>query len=183
MKHSFEELKKKTVAQLKELAKGNDHEALHGYSSMHKEDLVLAICKALGVDTHEGGKKESAKKEAVEEEVAAKEAVEEEVAAKEPVEEEVAEKEVFEEEVAAKEPAKEEVAAKEPVKEEVAAKEKVEAKSAAQAPDPWKAKIKAQIAKLKEKRTAALEAHDSKQLKFVRRNIHALKHKLRKGAA
>lgn len=53
MEHTFEELSKKTVAQLKEIAKENKHEALHGYTTMHKEQLVLAVCKALGVDAHE----------------------------------------------------------------------------------------------------------------------------------
>ena len=53
MAHTYEELKKQTVAQLRELAKGSDHEAIHGYSTMHKEDLVLALCKAFGVETHE----------------------------------------------------------------------------------------------------------------------------------
>ncbi|MFQ5328827.1 MAG: hypothetical protein ACE5D4_02430 [Thermodesulfobacteriota bacterium] len=104
MAHTYEELKKQTVAQLRELAKGSDHEAIHGYSTMHKEDLVVALCKAFGIEAHEHH--------------------------------------------------------------EVVGVDK--------------AKVRAQIAKLKEKRAAAIEAHDSKQLKFVRRNIHALKHKLRK---
>ena len=156
MAHTYEELKKQTVAQLKELAKENDHEALHGYSTMHKEDLVLALCKALGVDAQAG----SADKEEVKEQAQDADEVKIESVAKEEVEAEGAEKE--------------------PVKAASASKEKVKAKSAGKEPATGKAKIKAQIAKLKEKRAAALEAHDSKQLKFVRRNIHALKHKLRK---
>lgn len=50
MEHTFEELKKKTVGQLRELAKEIDHEAVHGYSTMHKEDLVLALCTALDIE-------------------------------------------------------------------------------------------------------------------------------------
>jgi hypothetical protein len=42
-----------TVAQLREIASGIDHDAVHGYSTMHKEPLVQALCEALGVETHE----------------------------------------------------------------------------------------------------------------------------------
>ena len=45
-----------------------------------------------------------------------------------------------------------------------------------------KAKIKAEIQALKSERDKWLEAHDSKELKRVRRKIHALKHKLRAAA-
>jgi len=50
--YTIEELKKKTVAQLREIAEKIDHEALHGYKTMHKEQLLLALCKALGIETH-----------------------------------------------------------------------------------------------------------------------------------
>lgn len=50
--YSYEILKKKTVAQLREIAAPLDHEALKGHRSMHKENLVLALCTALGVETH-----------------------------------------------------------------------------------------------------------------------------------
>lgn len=53
MAHSFEELKKKTVAELREIAKGIEHEAVKGHSQMHKTTLLIALCKALGIDTHE----------------------------------------------------------------------------------------------------------------------------------
>lgn len=46
-----------------------------------------------------------------------------------------------------------------------------------------KAKIKAQIHALKVKRTAALEAHDAKQLKWTRLNIKRLKQKIRQVSA
>ncbi len=48
--HTYEELHKKTVAELRELAKGVDHEAVKGYTQMNKEHLLPAVCKALGVD-------------------------------------------------------------------------------------------------------------------------------------
>lgn len=50
--HTFEELKKKTVAQLRDIAKDIEHEAVHGYTTMHKDDLVTALCKALGIEAH-----------------------------------------------------------------------------------------------------------------------------------
>jgi hypothetical protein len=53
MAHSFEELKKKRVAELREIASGLDHEAVHGYTQMNKEHLIKAVCAALGIDTRE----------------------------------------------------------------------------------------------------------------------------------
>lgn len=104
MAYTFEELSKKTVAQLREIAKQTEHEALRGYSTMHKADLVAALCTALGVERHEHH--------------------------------------------------------------EVVGIEK--------------SKIKAQIRELKTQRNAALEAHDSKQLKQIRRRIKRLKRKIRR---
>ncbi len=50
---TYDELKKKTIAELRELAKGMPHEAVQGYTQMNKEHLLPAICRALGIDTHE----------------------------------------------------------------------------------------------------------------------------------
>ena len=52
MTHTYEELKKKTVAELRELAKETEHEALKGYTQLNKEHLLEAICKALNIDMH-----------------------------------------------------------------------------------------------------------------------------------
>jgi hypothetical protein len=52
MAHTYEELKKKTIDELREIAKGIDNEAVKGYTQMNKEHLLPAICKALGIDTH-----------------------------------------------------------------------------------------------------------------------------------
>jgi DNA polymerase III epsilon subunit-like protein len=52
MAHSYEELKKKTIAELREIAKDIEHEAVQGYTQLNKEHLLPALCKALGIDTH-----------------------------------------------------------------------------------------------------------------------------------
>ncbi len=52
MAHTYEELKKKTVEDLREIAKGIDHEAVKGFTQMNKEHLLPAICKALGIEFH-----------------------------------------------------------------------------------------------------------------------------------
>lgn len=53
MAHTYEELKKKTVAELRELAKDLQHEAVQGYTQMNKDHLLPALCKAFGIDSHE----------------------------------------------------------------------------------------------------------------------------------
>ena len=50
--HTYEELKQKTVAELRAIAKGLDHEAVKGYSQINKEPLLLAVCRALGISVH-----------------------------------------------------------------------------------------------------------------------------------
>lgn len=52
MSYTFEELHAKTVAQLREIATGIEHDALSGYTTMHKEDLLQALCTALGIEAH-----------------------------------------------------------------------------------------------------------------------------------
>lgn len=52
MSYTFEELKTKRVADLREIAKDVEHEAVHGYSTMHKDELVQALCAAFGVEAH-----------------------------------------------------------------------------------------------------------------------------------
>jgi hypothetical protein len=49
MSFTFEELKHKTVAELRDIAKGIDHEAVQGYTQLNKEHLLVAIAKALGI--------------------------------------------------------------------------------------------------------------------------------------
>jgi hypothetical protein len=52
MAHTYEELSAMTVAQLREIAAGIQHDAVHGFSTMHKEKLLPALCRALGVEAH-----------------------------------------------------------------------------------------------------------------------------------
>lgn len=99
--YTFEQLKHKTVVELREMAKGIDHEAVRGYTQLNKEHLLVAISQALGIK-HEHH--------------------------------------------------------------DVVGVDK--------------ASLKAQIRELKKKREEALAAHDSAQLKVVRRTIHRLKRRI-----
>lgn len=49
MAHTYEELKHKTVAELREMAKALEHEALQGYTQLNKDHLLVALCKALNI--------------------------------------------------------------------------------------------------------------------------------------
>jgi arsenate reductase-like glutaredoxin family protein len=51
MAFTYQDLKKKTVAQLREIAKGIQDEAVKGYSQLNKEHLLLSLCKALKIDS------------------------------------------------------------------------------------------------------------------------------------
>jgi hypothetical protein len=51
MAYTYQELKGKTIQELREIAKGADaQEVVQGYSQMNKDHLLPALCKALGVD-------------------------------------------------------------------------------------------------------------------------------------
>jgi DNA polymerase III epsilon subunit-like protein len=52
MSHTYEELKHKTVAELRDIAKGVEHEAVQGATQMNKDHLLKALCTALGIDAH-----------------------------------------------------------------------------------------------------------------------------------
>jgi len=49
MEYTYEQLKHKTVVELREIAKGIEHEAVQGYTQLNKEHLIVAISKALGI--------------------------------------------------------------------------------------------------------------------------------------
>jgi hypothetical protein len=52
MAYTYEQLHKMTVVQLRQIADGIEHEELKGHSTMHKEKLLPALCKALGIEAH-----------------------------------------------------------------------------------------------------------------------------------
>jgi hypothetical protein len=54
MAYTYHELKAKTIQELREIAKGvENQDAVQGYSQLNKEHLLPALCKALGIDSHE----------------------------------------------------------------------------------------------------------------------------------
>jgi DNA-binding IclR family transcriptional regulator len=103
MAMTYAELHKKTVTELREIAKDLDQAAVQGFTQMNKEHLLPLICKALGVDMHAHHVTSGFDKQAV----------------------------------------------------------------------------KARMRKLRAERDEALEAHDTKRLKQVRRELHVLNHRLR----
>lgn len=50
--HTWDSLHKLTVTKLRQIAKELDYEELHGYRTMHKEQLLPALCHALGIEDH-----------------------------------------------------------------------------------------------------------------------------------
>ena len=53
MAYTYEELKRKSIAELRDIAKDVQHDAVQGYTQMNKDHLLPALCKALGIDAHE----------------------------------------------------------------------------------------------------------------------------------
>jgi hypothetical protein len=53
MAYTYHELKAKTIAELRDIAKDVEHEAVQGHSQMNKDHLLPALCQALGIDTRE----------------------------------------------------------------------------------------------------------------------------------
>jgi hypothetical protein len=52
MPQTYETLKSKTLAELREIAAGIQNEAVQGYTQMNKEHLLRSLCKALNIDMH-----------------------------------------------------------------------------------------------------------------------------------
>jgi protein-arginine kinase activator protein McsA len=50
MAHTYEELHKMTAVQLRQIADGIEDERLKGHLTMHKEQLLPLLCRALGVE-------------------------------------------------------------------------------------------------------------------------------------
>ncbi len=53
MEHTYNKLKHTKMSDLRDLAKGLDHEAVKGYTQLNKEQLLKALCTALGIEIHE----------------------------------------------------------------------------------------------------------------------------------
>jgi len=53
MAYTHNELRHKTLAELRDIAKDIQHDAVQGYTQLNKEHLVVAICRALGIEMHE----------------------------------------------------------------------------------------------------------------------------------
>ena len=53
MAYTHHELKHKTLAELRDIAKDIEHDAVKGYTQLNKEHLVVALCQALNIDIHE----------------------------------------------------------------------------------------------------------------------------------
>jgi DNA-binding IclR family transcriptional regulator len=53
MAFTFHELKDKTIGELRDIAKDVKHDAVHGYTQLNKEHLLVALCSALNVPVHE----------------------------------------------------------------------------------------------------------------------------------
>jgi len=49
MSFTIEELKHKNITELREIAKGIEHEAVQGYTQLNKEHLITALATALGI--------------------------------------------------------------------------------------------------------------------------------------
>ena len=49
MELTYEQLRHKNLAELRDMAQGIEHEAVQGYTQMNKEHLVVGLAKALGI--------------------------------------------------------------------------------------------------------------------------------------
>jgi len=52
MAYTYGQLHEMTVSELREIAQGVQHDAVKGFSTMHKEKLLPALCHALGIEAH-----------------------------------------------------------------------------------------------------------------------------------
>ena len=53
MVHTYEELKSKTLAELREIAAGVNNDAVQGYTQMNKDHLLKGLCNAFGIEMHQ----------------------------------------------------------------------------------------------------------------------------------
>lgn len=69
MPASFKEMKHMNKADLQEIAKGLDHEAVKGYTQMNKDHLIEAICTAMDIPMHEHHEVVGVNKTAIKQEI------------------------------------------------------------------------------------------------------------------
>jgi CII-binding regulator of phage lambda lysogenization HflD len=50
--YTFDELRHASIARLREIAQGIEHDAVQGYTQMNKEHLLRALCTALQIEMH-----------------------------------------------------------------------------------------------------------------------------------
>ena len=50
--YTYDELRHASIARLREIAEGIEHEAVQGYTQMNKDHLLQAICTALNLDMY-----------------------------------------------------------------------------------------------------------------------------------
>lgn len=55
MQYTYEQLKHMTLAELRDIAKGIEHDAVQGYTQLNKEHLIGALAKALGIQHEHHG--------------------------------------------------------------------------------------------------------------------------------
>jgi hypothetical protein len=53
MAYTYKELKEKPVAELREICAKLENDPVKGYTQLNKEHLLVAMCKALNIDTKE----------------------------------------------------------------------------------------------------------------------------------
>ncbi len=196
-KFKFEDLSKKTVAQLRKIAEGVDHELLQDPAKLPKEELLAALCQALGIEAGESPEKTvQGKGPATQEDAASESAPAESSEDEEPVSEESESTEspkesakdesvAVQEDTATSEPAPEVTEEDKPATKQSAQEKKASVQESTPPESPEvlskeKSKLKVQIRELKSQRKAALEAHDHVQLKSIRRRIRTLKRKVRR---
>ncbi len=52
MAYTYEQLSKLTITDLRKIADGIENETLKGHLVMHKEQLLPALCKVMGIESH-----------------------------------------------------------------------------------------------------------------------------------
>ena len=177
----FEDLSKKTVAQLRKITKGMEHEALQDPAKMPKEELLAALCQALGIEAGESPEKTAQDKEPAVQEDAASESTPDSSEDEEPAIQESKAAEASEKNVEDQEPAAQESETTEPPKEsaeeEAAAAQEDEASEPA--PEGAEEEEPATKESAKEKKAPAQESTPKESPAVVNKEKSKLKVQIR----